>query len=142
MLRCIIRISSHDVTHHQHLPLSNTTTPHHPTSQHLNPSSLSYYNILPPSRRSFCVSQRLRLSVTHFFPHHQEGPSVIPKYLRTFQRGDSIPPLGSRPSESIVQWSRFPWISLMEFSHCLQPVDKRRWLPGKRIITRLSNKVL
>ena len=106
MLRCTIRISSHDLTHHSIIPYHNNhaTSPDVATPQ---TTSLSYYIIPPPSRCFLRVFQRLRLSVIQFLPHLPYLSSIIPKYLRTFLHRDRRNRNGgTQPTTSVRErWS-------------------------------------
>jgi hypothetical protein len=120
MLRCTIRISSYDLTHHSIIPYRNN----HAISSDvatLQTTSLSYQIIPPPSRRFLRVFQRLPLSVAQFLQHHQESSSIIPKYFRTFLRRDRwyIPSLlGSTLPSSLSTGKTLP-ISLDYMISCM-----------------------
>ena len=66
----------------------NTTTPHHPMSQHLRP--LPYHNKLYSHHHitisyRLCDSQCIHLSVTQFLPHPLRIFAITLKYFHTFQ---------------------------------------------------------
>jgi len=80
MLRCTIRISSHDLTHHSVIPYRNNhaTSPDVATPQLTSLSILNYTATISP------LPPRLPTSP----PFRNTIPSIFPKYLRTFLRRD------------------------------------------------------
>ena len=102
--------------------LINTTTPHHPTSQHLKPLPYHhklYRHPLTTSLRHTRSSQYLRLYWTLIPSIH---PILFLSPLQSITRNlscDSIRHLVSRSSENIFQWSWRPWISSMKLPYRL-----------------------
>jgi hypothetical protein len=83
MLRCTIRLLSHDLTHHQSISLS--TQPRH-IVQHRN-TSVHFLIILNYPATTSPLSPHLPTSLSFrnkFLQPYQKPPSIIPKYCRIF----------------------------------------------------------
>jgi hypothetical protein len=105
-LRSTIRNLFHDLTHH---PVTPYQYNHAMSSDVATPrATSSSYHITSPNVYTF---------VEHnFFPTTPESRSL---FLRTFVQHsncNSIPILGSRSSENILQWSWLLWVLLMVLS--------------------------